>query len=114
MNNNIIIMNAYECMIALRYTSALLERFKRLFFESSKHGIGLQFMMVMMIFHGSCWSWPPRVSPYVVLWSWTFTTDGIAPEGNPLLASISCLSRHPGEHSGSILFTPKVQEACER
>ena len=37
--------------------------------------------------------------------------DCRAQEGNPLLASISRLLRHAGEDSGSILLTPKLQEA---
>ena len=35
-------------------------------------------MMMMMIFQSSCWACPPSVPPYVVLESWTFTTDRIA------------------------------------
>ena len=42
-------------------------------------------------------------------WVLNFTTDGIAPAGNLLLASISRLLRHAGEDSGSILLTPKPQ-----
>ena len=65
-------------------------------------------MMMMMIFQGFCWAWPPCVPPDVVLGSQTFTTDGIAPAGNPLLASISCLLRHAREDSSSILLTPET------
>ena len=44
-------------------------------------------------------------------WVLHFHTDGIAPGGNPLLASISHLLRHAGERNGSILLTPKLQGA---
>ena len=71
--------------------------------------IRLMMMMMMMIFQGSCWAWPPRVPPLLVLGFKTFTTDGIAPTDNPLLTSISRLLRHAEEHSGSILLTPKLQ-----
>ena len=70
----------------------------------------MMMMVVMMIFQGSCWwAWPPRMLPYVVLEFYTFTTDGIAPAGNTLVASICSLLRHAGEHSSSILLSPKPQ-----
>ena len=72
----------------------------------------IRLMMVMMMlipFLDSCWTWPPPVPPYVVLGSYTFTTCGIATEGNPLLASFSRRLRQAREHSGSTLFTQKSQ-----
>ena len=47
-------------------------------------------------------------------WVETFTTDGIATAGNPLLAYISHLLRHAREHSGSILLTTKLQGASTK
>ena len=67
--------------------------------------------MMMMIFQGFFWAWPPHIPPSEVLESQTFTTDGKAPAGNPILASISRLLRHAGEDSGSILLTPEPQGA---
>ena len=64
-------------------------------------------MIVMMIFQGSCWVWPPHVPPSVVL---DFHHWWYSPAGNLLLASIRHLLQHAGEHSSSILLAPKLQE----
>ena len=46
--------------------------------------------MMMMICQGSCWVRPPRVSPWVVLGSQTFTADGSTSRQSP-----SCLYQSP-------------------
>ena len=62
-------------------------------------------IMMMMTFQGYCWAWQRAT----LGGSWVLHFLGVAPAGNPLFASISRLLQHAGEHSGSILFTPKPQ-----